>query len=165
MFSFCLGKYRSSSPCFPSCPPSTVISAQGCLWLPCCGRSVAKWCLTLCNLMDCSTAGFPVLHYLPESAQTHVRWISDAIQPSHPLLLASPFPFSLSQQQGLFQCVGSSHQVAKVLELQHQSFQWIFRVDFLKDGLVGLLAVQGTLKSLLQHHSSKASILGCSAKK
>ena len=78
--------------------------------------------------MNCNTPGFPVLHYLPEFAQTHVHWMSDAIQPSHPLSSASPPALSLSQHQGLFQWVGSSHQVAKVLELQfqHQSFQWIF---------------------------------------
>ena len=84
--------------------------------------------------MDCSTPGFPGLHCIPEFAQTHV---SDAIQPSHPLSPPSP-AFSLSQHQGLFQWVGPSHQVARVLELQlqHQSFQWIFRVDFLWDWLV-----------------------------
>ena len=78
-------------------------------------------------------AGFPVLHYLPEFAQTHVRWVNDAIQLSHPLSPASPPVLNLSQHQGLFQWVGSSHQVAKGLELQlqHQSFQWIFRVDCL----------------------------------
>ena len=80
---------------------------------------VAKLCLTLCNPMDYSTPGFPVLHYLPEFAQTHVHWVSDAIQPSYPLLSPSPPDFYLSQHQGLFQWVGSSHQVAKVLELQH----------------------------------------------
>ena len=79
------------------------------------------------------TPGFPVLHHLPEFAQTHVHWVSDAIQPSHSLLSPSPSAFNLSQYQGFFQWVGSLHQVAKVLELQlqHQSFQWIFRVDFL----------------------------------
>ena len=72
-------------------------------------------------------------HQLPEFTQTHVHWIGDAIQPSHPLLSPSSPTFNLSQQQGLFQWVSSSHQVAKVLEfqLQHQSFQWIFRTDFL----------------------------------
>ena len=74
--------------------------------------------------------GFPVLHHLLEFAQTHVKWVSDAIQTSHPLSLPSPPAFNLSQYQGLFQWVSSSHQVAKVLELQHQSFQWIFRVVF-----------------------------------
>ena len=73
---------------------------------------------------DCSTPGFPVLHYLPEFAQTHVHWVSDAIQPSHPLSSLSPLALNLSQPQGLFQWVSSIHRVAKVLEfqLQHQSF-------------------------------------------
>ena len=101
--------------------------------------SVTQSCPTLCNPMDCSTPGFPVYHQLPELAQTHVHWVSDAVQPFHPL--SSPFPpaLNLSQHQGLFQSVSSSHQVAKVLELQlqHQSFQWIFRTDFLEDGPVG----------------------------
>ena len=99
-----------------------------------CGcRSVTKSCPTLCDPMNHSTPGFPVIYCLLEFAQTLVRGISDAIQPSHPLSLPSPPAFSLSQHQGLFQWVGSSHQVVKVLELQlqHQSFQWIFRVDFL----------------------------------
>ena len=78
------------------------------------------------------TPGLPVYHQLPEFTQTHVHWVSHAIQPSHPL--SSPFPpaFNLSQHQGLFKWVSSLHQVAKVLEfqLQHQSFQWIFRTDF-----------------------------------
>ena len=78
-------------------------------------------------------AGLPVHHQLPEFTQTHVHWVSDAIQPSHPLLSPSPPAFNLSQHQGLFKWVRSLHQVVKVLEfqLQHQSFQWIFRVDFL----------------------------------
>ena len=82
--------------------------------------------------MDCSTPGLPVHHQLPEFTQIHVHWVSDAIQPSHPLL--SPFPpaFNLSQNHGLFKWGSSSHQVAKVLEfqLQHQSFQWIFSTNF-----------------------------------
>ena len=86
--------------------------------------------------MDCSTPGFPVLHYLLEFAQIHVHWVSDAIQPSHSLSSPSPPALNLSQHQGLFQWVGSSHQMAKVLELQHQSFQWISRVDFLQSWLV-----------------------------
>ena len=87
--------------------------------------SVTQSCLTLCNPMDSSKPGFPVHHQLPELPQTHVHQISDAIQPSHPLLSPSPPAFSLSQHQGLFQGIGSSNQVAKVLEfqLQHQSFQ------------------------------------------
>ena len=118
-------------------------------------------CPTLCDPMDCSTPGLPVLHHLLEFAQTHVRWVGDAIQPSHLLSSPSPPAYNLSQHQGLFQWVSSSHQVAKVLEpqLQHQSFQWIFRVNFFWIDWFELLAVQGTLKSLLQHHSSKASIL------
>ena len=95
--------------------------------------SVAHSCLTLCDPMDCSTSGFPVHHQLQEFTQTYVHWVGDAIQPSHPL--HSPFPpfFNLFQHQGVFQWVSSSHQVAKLLELQlqHQSFQWIFRTDFL----------------------------------
>ena len=80
----------------------------------------------------------PCHHQLLEFTQTHVHWVSDAIQPSHPLSSPSPPAFNLSQHQGLFKWVSSSHQVAKVLELhlQHQSFQWIFRVDFLQDWLV-----------------------------
>ena len=134
--------------------------------------------------MDCSMPGFPVHHQLPELAQTHVHRVGDAIQQSHPLSSPSPPAFSLSQHQGLFQWVGSLHQEVTVLELQlqHQSiFQGVsslhqgakvlefqlqispsneysglisFRMDWLD-----VLAVQGTLKSLLQHHSSKASIL------
>ena len=104
--------------------------------------------------------------------KTHVHRISDAIQPSHPLSPPSPFAFNRSQHQGLFQWVSCSNQMAKVLELQlqHQSLQWIFRVDCLwkwKSPLridhFDLFAIQGTLKSLLQHHSSKALILQHSA--
>ena len=86
-----------------------------------------------------STPGLPVHHQLPEFIQTHVHRVSDAIQPSHPLSSPSPPAFNLSQHQGLFQWVNSSHEVAKVLEfqLQHQSFQWIFRTDLLQNGLVG----------------------------
>ena len=75
----------------------------------------------------------------PRDPQTHVHWVNDAIQPSHPLLSCSLPAFNLSQHQCLLQWVGSSYQVAKVLEFQfqHQSFQWIFRNDFLYDGLVG----------------------------
>ena len=98
-----------------------------------CCCSVTKLCLTRCNPKDCSMPGFPVPHHHSEFAQVHVHWISDAIQPSHSLSPLSPPAFNLSQHQSLFQWVGSSHQVPKVLELQlqHQSFQWIFRTDFL----------------------------------
>ena len=115
--------------------------------------------------MNHSIPGLPVHHQLPEFTQTHVHQVSDAIQPSYPLSSpSSPAP-NPSQHQGLFQWVNSSHEVAKVSEfqLQHQSVQWTpglisFRMDWL-----GLIAVQGTLKSLFQHHSSKASILWRSA--
>ena len=101
--------------------------------------SVAQSCLTLCDPMNCSTAGLPVHHQLLESTQTHVHCVGDAIHPSHPLSSPSPPALNLSQHQGLFQWVNSSHQVAKVLEfqLQHQSFQWTPRTDLLFDGLVG----------------------------
>ena len=94
---------------------------------------VAHSCLTLCNPMDCSMPGFPVHHQLLKLAQTHVHWVGDAFQPSHPLSSPSPPAFNLSHHQSLFKWVSSSHQVAKVLEfqLQHQSFQWIFRTVFL----------------------------------
>ena len=87
----------------------------------------------LCNPMDCSMPGFPVHHQLLQPAQTHVHWVGDAIQPSHPRLFPSPPTFNLSQHQSLFQRVNSSREVAKVLEFQaqHQYFQWIFRTDFL----------------------------------
>ena len=95
--------------------------------------SVAQSCPTLCDLMNHSTPGLPVHHQLPEFTQTHVHRVSDAIQPSHPLLSPSPPAPSPSQHQGLFQWVNSLHEVAKVLELQlqHQSFQWTPRADLL----------------------------------
>ena len=89
--------------------------------------------------MNRSMPDLPVHHQLSESTQTHVHWVGDAIQPSHPLSSPSPPDFNLSQHQGLFKRVSSLHQVAKLLEfqLQHQSFQWSFRTDFLQDWLVG----------------------------
>ena len=81
--------------------------------------------------MDCSKPGFPVHHQFLEPAQNYVHWVYNAIQPSHPLESPSPPAFNLAQHQGLFQWVSSLHQEAKVLELQHQSFQWISRTDFL----------------------------------
>ena len=101
--------------------------------------SVAQSCLTLCDPMDCSTPGFPVHHQIPELIQTHVYWVSNAIQSFHPLSSPSSHAFSLSQHHDLFQWVSSSPQVAKVLEfqLQHQSLQWTPRSDLLQDGLVG----------------------------
>ena len=96
--------------------------------------SVAQSCPTLCK----SIPGFPVHHQLPEFTQTHVHWVGDAIQPSHPLSSHSPPAFNLSWHQGLFKWVSSSHQVAKILELQlqNQFFQWIFSIDFFYNWLV-----------------------------
>ena len=115
--------------------------------------------------MDCSMPGFSVHHQLLELTQTHAYQVSRAIQPSHPLLSPSPPAFSLSQHQGLFQWVSSSHQVAKywsfslsISPSNEYSELISFRMDWLDP-----LVVQGTLKSLLQHHSSKASILQCLA--
>ena len=127
--------------------------------------SVAQSCLTLCNHRDCSMPSFPVHHQLLELTQTHVCRVGDAIQPSHPLSSPSPPAFHFSQHQGLFQWVSSLHQVAKywsfsfgISPSNEHSRLISFRMDWLD-----LLAVQGTLKSLLQHHSSKPSILQCSA--
>ena len=82
--------------------------------------SVTQSCPILCNPMDCSTPGLPIHHQLPELTQTRVRWVGDAIQPSHPLPSPSSPTFNLSQHQGLFKQLSSSHQMAKVLEPTHQ---------------------------------------------
>ena len=117
--------------------------------------------LTLCDPMDCSTPGFPVHHQPLEFTQTQVHWVSDAIQPFHPLSFPSPPAFNLSQHQGLFQWVS-----LRIRWPTYWSFSFSpsneysglisFRID-----CFDLLAVQGTLKSLLQYHSSKASVLQC----
>ena len=124
-------------------------------WLCCC--SVAQSCPTLCNLMDCRMPGLSVPHHLPKFAQVHVHCIGDAIQPSHPLTLSSS-ALNLSQHWGLFQWVGCSHQVTKIQELPASvlpiSIQGWFPLR-----LTDFLAVQATLRSLLQHHSLKASVL------
>ena len=101
--------------------------------------SVAQSCPTLCDPMNHSMPGLPVHYQLPESTQTHIHRVGDAIQPSHPLSSPSPPAHNPSQHQGLFQWVNSSHEVARVLEfqLQQQFFQWTPRTDFLEDGLVG----------------------------
>ena len=123
--------------------------------------SIAQSCLTLCDPMDCSMPGFPVLHHLLELAQTHVHWVSDAIQPSHPLLSPSLPAFNLAQHQ-----IFSSESVLDIRWPKYWSFS--FRICtsneysgliFFWMGWLDVLAVQVTLKSLLQHHSSKASIL------
>ena len=127
--------------------------------------SVAQSCPTLCHPMNHSTPGLPVHQQIPEFTQTHVHRVGDAIQPSHPLSSPSPPAPNPSQHQSLFQWVNSSHEQPK-----YWSFSFSinpskeipglisFRMDWLD-----LLAVQGTPKSLLQHHSSKASILWHSA--
>ena len=115
--------------------------------------------------MNLSTPDLPFHHQCLEFTQTHVHRVGDAIQPSHPLSSPSPPAPNTSQHQGLLQWVNYLHEVAKVLglQLQHQSFQWTTRLISFRMDWLDLLAVQGTLKSLLQHHSSKASILQCSA--
>ena len=127
--------------------------------------SVTQSCPTLCEPMNCSTPGLPIHHQLPEFTQTHVHPVSDAIQTSHPLSSPSPPAPHPSQHQSLFHWVNSSHEVAKLWRFsfsispskEHPGLI-SFRMDWLD-----LLAAQGTFKSLLQHHSSKASILQCSA--
>ena len=104
--------------------------------------SVAQSCPTLCDPMNHSTPGLPVYHQLPEFTETHVHQVSDAIQPSHPLLSPSPPAPNPSQHQSLFQWINFSHQVAKVLEfqLQHQSFQWTPRTDQYPLGWTGWIS-------------------------
>ena len=128
--------------------------------------SVTQSCLTLCDLMDCNTPGLPVHQQLLEFTQTHVHWVGDAIQPSHPQPFTSLPAFNLSQYQGLFWWVNSSHQVVK----KYWSFSFSISPSNEYSGLISfrmdwldLLAVQGTLKSLLKHHSSKTSSLQCSS--
>ena len=123
--------------------------------------SVAQLCPPLCDSMDCSTPGFPDHHQLSELTQIHVHCVGDVIQPFHPL--SSPFPpaLNLSQHQGLFQRVGSCIRWPKYWSFSFSispSNEYSVLISFRMDWL-DLLAVQGTLKSLLQHHSSKASIL------
>ena len=133
-----------------------------CWWCYC---SVAQWCPTLCDPMNCSKPGIPVLRNLPEFAQTHVHRVGDVIQPSHPLSSPSPPALNLSQHQGLFQWVGLHIRWPKcwsfsfsISPSNEYSGLMSFRMDWFD-----LLAVPGTLKSLLQHRSSKASVLECSA--
>ena len=122
---WCHPNISSSVVPFFSCPQSFPASVQF--------SSFTQLCPTLCNPMNRSMPGLPVHHQLPELAQTHIHRVGDAIQPSHPLSSPSPPAFNLSQHQGLLHWVSSLHQVAKVLEfqLQHQSFHWVFRTDFL----------------------------------
>ena len=127
--------------------------------------SVAQWCPAVYDPTNHSTPGLPIHHQLPESTQTHVHWVGDTIQPSHPLSSPSPPALNLSQYQGLFKWVSSSHQVAKLWSFSFSispsneySRLISYRIDWLD-----LHIVQGILKSLLQHHSSKASVLQHSA--
>ena len=113
-----------------------------------------------CNPMDCSMPGLPVHHQLLEFTQSHVHWVGEAIQPSHPLSFPSPPAFHLSQNQSLFQWVGPSCQLAKFWSFGfsvHSSSEYSGLTSF-RINWFDLHAVQGTLKSLLQHHSLKASI-------
>ena len=123
-----------------------------CWWWWC---SATKSCLTLCDPMDCSTPGLPVHHQLLELAQTHAHWVGDAIQPSHPLSSPSPPAFSLSQHQGLFQWVGSVHQVAKILKhfqnLSPMNFLWSQR-ELLKSDFAVNCRLQVTLYSSRNLH-------------
>ena len=123
--------------------------------------SVAQSCLTLCDPKDCSTPGFLVLHHFLELAQTHVHWVSDAIQPSHPLSSPSPPAFNLYHIR-----VFSNESVLRMRWPKYWSFSFSISTSNEYSGLISfrmdwldLLAVQGTLKSLFQHHSSKASVL------
>ena len=119
--------------------------------------SVPQSCPTLCNPMDCSTSGFPVLHHLPEFAQTRVHWVSDAIQHA---ILCRPilFPPSVFPSIRVF----SNESALRIKWPKYWSFSFNISPSNEHPGLISfrmdLLAVQGTLKSLLQHHSSKASI-------
>ena len=124
--------------------------------------SIAQLCLTLQrHEPQHARPPCPSPTQLPDFTQTHVHWVGKAIQPSHPLSSPSLPAFNLSQHQDLFKWLSSLHQVATVLEfqLQHQSFQWTSGLFFFRMDWLDLLAVQGTLKSFLHHHSSKASIL------
>ena len=133
-------------------------------WYYCCSVALSR--LTLCDPMNCSTLGFPVLHHLPESAQIHVHWVSDAIQPSHPLVV----PFS-SCPQSL--PASESFPMSQLFRMRWPKY-WSFSFSIIPSkeipglisfrmGWLDLLAVQGTLRSLLQYHSSEASIIWRSA--
>ena len=129
--------------------------------------SVAQSCSTLFDPMEWSKSGLPVHHQLPEFTQTQVHWLGDAIQPSHPLSSPSPPAFNLSPASGSFQMSqfasgGQSIGVSASILVLPMNIQDGFPLENRKDCL-DLLAVQGTLKSRLQYHSSKASILQCSA--
>ena len=119
--------------------------------------SVPQSCPTLCNPMDYIMPGFPVLHHLLEFAHTHVYWVCDAIQPFHPLLSPSPFALNLSQHQGVSQWVSSSVRWTKYWSFSISPSNEYSRLISFRTDWFDLFAIQGTLKSLLQHHSLKAS--------
>ena len=129
-------------------------------WRHCC--SVAQLCLTLCDPIDCSTPGLSDPHQLLELAQVHFHCIGDAIHPSHSLTPSSPSALNLSKHQGLFQWVVCLHPMTKYWSFSISSSSKYSGFTSLKMDWFDLLAVQGTFRSLFQHHSSKASILWCS---
>ena len=121
--------------------------------------SVAQWCLTFCNPIDCSTPGFPVHHQLPELAQNHVHWVGDAIQPSHPLLSPSPPAFIFPSIR-----IFSNESVLGMRWPKYWSFNFSISLSNEHSGLIridrfDLLAVQGILKSLLQFENISSSVL------
>ena len=140
-----------------------MLSSASPLFLPL--YTVAQLCPTLCDPMDGNTPGFPVFHHLPDFAQTQVHWVSDAIQPSHPLLPPSPPAFSLSQHQGLFQWVSGLHLVDEVIGVSASASVLMNIQDWFPLGLTGWISLQfkGFSKSLFQHYSLKASVLWHSA--
>ena len=147
--------------CINTCMTESTIK----IMMTFCSSSVIKSCTTFCNPMDCSMPGFPVLQYLPKFAQTHVHWVSDAIQPSPPLSSPSNPAFNLSQHQ-----VFSNESALHIRWPKYWSFSFnispskkIPRLIFFRLDWLDLLTVQGTLKSLFQHHNSKESVLQCSA--
>ena len=160
----CLPHWQVGSlPLGPSGKPATSYYMAIIKWFFCIRiSSVTQSCPTLCDSTDCSTPGFPVHHQLPEFTQTHLHWVGDAIQPSHPLSSPSPPALNLFPSVRVF----SNESALRMRWPKYWSFSFSispsnehsgvisFRMDWLD-----LLAVQGTLKSLLQHHSSKASIL------
>ena len=131
--------------------------------------SVAQSCPTLCDPMNRSTPGLPVHHQLPESTQTRVHWVGDAIQPSRPLSSPSPTALNLSQNQGLFQWVSSSHQMAKVLEFQLRTVVWasinnpgrrtgeLLRRENIKKDVTSRTASLSVARDAVKRHISDAS--------
>ena len=149
-------QFTESQLCFVSLTAAT-------LGLPKWFSSVAQSCPTLCDPMNCSTPGLSVHHQLPDFTQTHVHWVGDAIQPSHPLSPPTPPAFSLSQHQGLFQWFGSWWPKYRSFSFSISPFSEYSGLISFRMNWFNLLAVQETLMRLLQLHSSKASIFWCSA--